>query len=157
LVDRKTSQRGVGGGDYAVSVAGGSFGWVSIFSSFEARSALFHSPPGDTRPLSMLIVVLWFRRCLLRPGCSAVTGAWFPRARVLFTIWPRVWARFVSLPCRVVSQGFSCFRWLLGLAPRRRVCCTRRLRWVFPPSAAPALGVFLLLQSVFNSFALGLI
>jgi hypothetical protein len=28
---------------------------------------------------------------------------------------------------------------------------------VFPPSAAPVLGVFLLLQNVFNSFALGLI
>jgi hypothetical protein len=57
-------------------VVGGSFGWVSIFSSFEARSALFHSPPGDTRPLSMLIVFLWSSRCLLRPGCSAVIGAW---------------------------------------------------------------------------------
>jgi hypothetical protein len=28
---------------------------------------------------------------------------------------------------------------------------------VFPPTAVPALGVFLLLQIVFNSFALGLI
>jgi hypothetical protein len=61
------------------------FGWVSVFSLFEARSALFHSPIVDTRPLAVLIIVLWFRSCLLRPGSSAVIDAWYPRARVFYT------------------------------------------------------------------------
>jgi hypothetical protein len=105
-----------------------SFRWLAnsldgfqFFHSLKARSAPFHSPPVDTLPFSVLIVVLWFRCCLLRPDNSAVTSVWHPRARVFFKLWA---ARDGHVPylcragcpgvlialggCRVVSCGGAC-------------------------------------------------
>jgi hypothetical protein len=60
-----------------------------------------------------------------------VTGAWFPRVKVLFTLWPRMMATFRIFAVQGGAQGFSCFRLLQGFVLWRRVCCTRRLQWCF--------------------------
>jgi hypothetical protein len=82
---------------------------LQCFSFFKARSTLFHRPLVDTRPPALLAVVLQFYRCLLRPKCSLVTGAWSSHARVFFTPWAACDGHVSSLlPCLVVFGGLWC-------------------------------------------------
>jgi hypothetical protein len=68
---------------------------------------MFRRPLVDTRPLALLIVVLWFSRCLLRLESSAVIGAWSSRVRVLYTLWAARYGHVSYLLLYlVVSEGF---------------------------------------------------
>jgi hypothetical protein len=50
-ISRKTFQRDIGGGDSVISVAGESFGWVSVFSLFEGQICAVSQPPSRHAPL----------------------------------------------------------------------------------------------------------
>jgi hypothetical protein len=56
-----------------------------FLSIFEIKSMLFRRPFVDTSPPALLVAVLWFSHCLLRPKSSSVIGTWSSRARVFFT------------------------------------------------------------------------
>jgi hypothetical protein len=85
------------------------FGVLQFFSFFKTKSTLFRCPLVDTHPLVVLVVVLRFCRCVIRPERSPVTGAWSSRARVFSTSWA---ARdgYVPplLPCLVAIGSLWC-------------------------------------------------
>jgi len=154
-VSRKTSQRGVGGADSVASVAGVILVGSQFFHPLKARSALFHSPPVDTRPFAVLIDVLWFRRCLLRLGCSAVTGAWLPRARVFFVLWA---ARDGHVP--YLCRAGWCPGVFLALGGCKGCPVAARVLQapspvVFTQTADPALGVFFALDRLYLTACFG--
>jgi hypothetical protein len=83
---------------------------------------MFRRPMVDTRPLALLVVVLRFCRCLLRPKSSPVNGAWSLHARVFFTIWAARDSHVPSLlPCLVEFGGLWCLAYAGDLPVPARV------------------------------------
>jgi len=108
---------------------------------------LFRRPFVDTSPPALLVAVLWFSHCLLRPKSSSVIGTWSSRARVFFTSWAACDGHVpYILPYLVALGGFWCSIAVGDLLSTARVLHAPS-SVVLLPIAESVLDVF---QFVFN-------
>jgi hypothetical protein len=130
-----------------VHVVGETVWGASVLSFFMAKFALFRQSLVDTRPPTLLAIVLRFCRCLLRPESSPLTGAWSSRARGFVTPWAALDDHVFRLCCHAWwRSGDLVFGCCMGYSSSG-ACGTRAVSGgAFFPTTAPVFGCFLVLD-----------